>query len=140
MPILFGIWNFSFLNFILRNGGLAQLARAPALHAGGHRFDSDILHESPRRRGQKFIDILGQGAHKIQVLAHAERRNTTDGTMYRGGPGDGPLPGPFFLGRGEQYKRSGDKLDKGVWGMPRLPEATKDAISCENPRGSAHTN
>ena len=26
-------------------GGLAQLARAPALQAGGHRFDSDILHE-----------------------------------------------------------------------------------------------
>ena len=29
---------------IIRFGGLAQLARAPALHAGGHRFDSDILH------------------------------------------------------------------------------------------------
>ena len=28
-----------------RPGGLAQLARAPALQAGGHRFDSDILHE-----------------------------------------------------------------------------------------------
>ena len=28
-----------------KNGGLAQLARAPALHAGGHRFDSDILHK-----------------------------------------------------------------------------------------------
>ena len=27
------------------NGGLAQLARALALHARGHRFDSDILHE-----------------------------------------------------------------------------------------------
>ena len=26
------------------NGELAQLARAPALHAGGHRFDSGILH------------------------------------------------------------------------------------------------
>ena len=25
-------------------GGLAQLARALALHARGHRFDSDILH------------------------------------------------------------------------------------------------
>jgi hypothetical protein len=25
-------------------GELAQLARAPALQAGGHRFDSDILH------------------------------------------------------------------------------------------------
>ena len=29
----------------LKTGGLAQLARAPALHAGGHRFDSDILHD-----------------------------------------------------------------------------------------------
>ena len=25
-------------------GGLAQLARASALHAEGHRFESDILH------------------------------------------------------------------------------------------------
>ena len=30
----------------LWDGGLAQLARAPALHAGGHRFDSDILHKA----------------------------------------------------------------------------------------------
>ena len=29
------------------NGGLAQLARAPALHAGGQRFDSVILHKAP---------------------------------------------------------------------------------------------
>ena len=27
-----------------RNGGIAQLARAPALQAGGRRFDSDYLH------------------------------------------------------------------------------------------------
>ena len=27
-------------------GGLAQLARALAWHARGHRFDSDILHKS----------------------------------------------------------------------------------------------
>jgi hypothetical protein len=27
-------------------GGLAQLARALALQARGHRFDSDILHKS----------------------------------------------------------------------------------------------
>ena len=32
-----------------KNGGLAQLARAPALHAGGHRFDSDILHKAMLR-------------------------------------------------------------------------------------------
>ncbi len=36
-------------------------------------------------------------------------------------------------------QKDGDKLDKGVWGMPRLSEATKDAISCEKLRGSAHT-
>ena len=29
-----------------KTGGLAQLARASALHAEGHRFDSDILHFS----------------------------------------------------------------------------------------------
>ena len=30
---------------VLKNiGGLAQLARAPALHAGGQRFESVILH------------------------------------------------------------------------------------------------
>ena len=30
---------------LLTNGGLAHLARAPALQAGGNRFDSDILHK-----------------------------------------------------------------------------------------------
>jgi hypothetical protein len=28
----------------METGGLAQLARAPALHAGGQRFESVILH------------------------------------------------------------------------------------------------
>ena len=28
------------------NGGLAQMARASALHAEGHRFESDILHQN----------------------------------------------------------------------------------------------
>ena len=32
------------------------------------------------------------------------------------------------------------KLDKGVWGMPRLSEAKKDVISCEKSWGLAHTN
>ena len=35
-------------NLVLKQGGLAQLARAPALQAGGHRFDSDILHGNSR--------------------------------------------------------------------------------------------
>ena len=33
----------------LKAGGLAQLARALALQAKGHRFDSDILHKSSLR-------------------------------------------------------------------------------------------
>ncbi len=30
---------------LIINGGVAQLARAPALHAGGHRFESVHLHQ-----------------------------------------------------------------------------------------------
>ena len=29
----------------IKFGLLAQLARAPALHAGGHRFESDTVHK-----------------------------------------------------------------------------------------------
>src|SRR5690606_25312998 len=32
------------------------------------------------------------------------------------------------------------KVNKGTRGMPRLPEARKDATSCDKPRGSANTN
>ena len=39
-------------------GGLAQLARAPALHAGGQRFESVILHQVFSNKDQKFIDML----------------------------------------------------------------------------------
>ena len=31
-----------------------------------------------------------------------------------------------------------EKEEKGERGMPRLPEAKKDAVSCENARGSAN--
>ena len=34
------------MHYALKNGGLAQLARAPALQAGGQRFESVILHTS----------------------------------------------------------------------------------------------
>ena len=33
-----------------------------------------------------------------------------------------------------------EKEEKGERGMPRLPEARKDAVSCENARGSANRN
>ena len=37
------------------NGGIAQLARAPALQAGGRRFDSDYLHQKPLRRNSERL-------------------------------------------------------------------------------------
>ena len=38
--------NYYHLCIRKRDGGIAQLARAPALQAGGRRFDSDYLHNS----------------------------------------------------------------------------------------------
>ena len=32
------------------------------------------------------------------------------------------------------------KVSKGVWGMPRLLEATKDVVSCDKPWGFANEN
>ena len=45
-------------NATLNYGGLAQLARAPALQAGGQRFESVILHHA--FYGKKIFDILTQ--------------------------------------------------------------------------------
>jgi hypothetical protein len=44
-----------------KEGGLAQLARAPALQAGGHRFDSDILHQS-EEGGSKEVTPTSRGS------------------------------------------------------------------------------
>ena len=41
-------------------GGLAQLARAPALHAGGHRFDSDILHNQ-NNNTKDYLELFLKG-------------------------------------------------------------------------------
>ena len=44
-------WDYLFIVIVnVRIGGLAQLARAPALQAGGQRFESVILHVSVRKR------------------------------------------------------------------------------------------
>ena len=48
------------------SGGLAQLARALAWHARGHRFDPDILHPPPFSE-ESFFDILRQRRHKIRI-------------------------------------------------------------------------
>ena len=54
---------------ILQNGGLAQLARASALHAEGHRFDSDILHRSSFKQEDviHYGDSFGSSPTHLQV-------------------------------------------------------------------------
>ena len=47
----------------LLSGGLAQLARASALHAEGHRFDSDILH--------KYNEELKINSSSFQILGNS---------------------------------------------------------------------
>ena len=49
------------------SGGLAQLARAPALHAGGHRFDSDILH---RTTFSKVGEVEYTRRHPVESGGH----------------------------------------------------------------------
>ena len=51
--------SFDFGYSLMVKGGLAQLARAPALQAGGQRFESVILHIAHLLR-IKFFDILTQ--------------------------------------------------------------------------------
>ena len=54
-----------------KNGGLAQLARAPALQAGGQRFESVILHsvcENADRRSQSAI--IRNGREIFDILTH----------------------------------------------------------------------
>ena len=65
---------------IRQSGGLAQLARAPALQAGGHRFDSDILHTrtdgvrskkmAPWRIAQRFDAEKQRSSLNEIVLMH----------------------------------------------------------------------
>ena len=44
-------------NEILTYGGLAQLARAPALQAGGQRFESVILHHPVNRMTKAYATV-----------------------------------------------------------------------------------
>ena len=90
------------------SGGLAQLARALAWHARGHRFDPDILHHA--------------GTVRLRSLTYWNRKDCRKQTTHRCGASCCPAPG---------------KESKGAWWMPRLTEAMKDVTSCDNPRRGA---
>ena len=57
-----------------KTGGLAQLARAPALHAGGQRFESVILHRKGTKSGGTGETEHDRQTEDRQKAARAERR------------------------------------------------------------------
>ncbi len=63
-----------------RNGELAQLARAPALHAGGQRFESVILHdpldERRRMERRKTKDVCPCSLYPCSLLLNGKRSLT----------------------------------------------------------------
>ena len=78
----------------------------------------------------KFIDILGRSM-PFYAVCEVKRRNLSSRIEY------------IVMIKDYERARTAlavqcDKQEKGVWGMPRLPEAMKDVISCEKPRGTAH--
>ena len=53
-------------------GGVAQLARAPALHAGGQEFDSPHLHQGTKEDEQLECRYVKHNGRIAQVVrAHA---------------------------------------------------------------------
>ena len=107
--------------FFIIFGGLAQLARASALHAEGQRFESVILHHLAR---ETIFDMMKQKVKfskelKVYIKPHTLhwinwylRSNTT-------------IPMPTMK------KSVWKKVSKGAWRMPWLSEAMKDVISCD---------
>jgi hypothetical protein len=103
---------------LIEEGGLAQLARAPALHAGGQRFESVILHETQEKtyhvqrntyNWDKFIDILEEvKSRKEKTSSHLLCSNAKENDEK--------------------------KVSKGAWRMPWVSEAKKDVISCDKLR------
>ena len=53
-------------------GGLAQLARAPALHAGGQRFESVILHTA-------FVDLT---MYDLMIKCFNQKSQITNETIF----------------------------------------------------------
>ena len=58
-------------DYILLFGGLAQLARALAWHARGHRFDSDILHVSAC-----FLTAVGNHNYHLSPVNYPLRKSS----------------------------------------------------------------
>ena len=121
-------------------GGLAQLARASALHAEGQRFESVILHQlaakkarPKQRRPRGSGSRQGRKAETIFDMLCELLRSKSEFFLQG-----------LALSREAPYERYGSyrrvmkKVSKGAWRMPWLSEAMKDVISCDKLREGAN--
>ena len=85
------IITFQFGMHKTKYGGLAQLVRAPASHAGGLGFESLILHHTVRTRTRFFMK---QGSGTFFVYRRFCGRTARNGKRAKAGyhRGDGILP------------------------------------------------
>ena len=106
-------------------GELAQLARAPALHAGGQRFESVILHQIIQT-WIIFWLFTYWSTSLTDVLLETSNNHIVLGLMF------------FDILKENKVEKIQQlvllinelKVNKGAWWMPRLSEAMKDVISC----------
>ena len=133
-------------------GGLAQLARAPALHAGGQRFESVILHHSFEIcwfmiRWFKIIHHTSKNQKWI-VLWHIDTKQNSKETSFHCLQECRPVneiaiySWKYELLMPASLKATlhhiSKKVRKGAWRMPWLTEAMKDVISCDKLRVGAN--
>ena len=106
-------------------GGLAQLARAPALQAGGQRFESVILH---------FEVFLPRAIFDILKIKQVKVENELRTFFYECAIYAESIS-CLCIG---YTVYGGWEVDKGVRWMPWLLQAMKDVISCDKPRSGAN--
>ena len=97
--------------------GCSSVGRAPALQAGGRRFESGHLHQA-----RIESDVLASD----KLAAFFDNRRWRRSRVAR-----------RFFRRARREGRDRGQASKGGRRMPRRREAKKDVASCEKPRGAA---
>ena len=107
------------LEFITHKWGYSSVGRAPALHAGGRRFDSVYLHQT----------IM------LRIISERKRKRLRVQTGYD--PAITKVIALLQLNRDGRKFFSRRQVDKSIGWMPWRRKAMKDVVSCEKPRGEA---
>ena len=100
--------------------GYSSVGRAPALHAGGRRFDSVYLHQT----------IM------LRIISERKRKRLRVRTGYD--PAITKVIALLQLNRDGRKFFSRRQVDKSIGWMPWRRKAMKDVVSCEKLRGGAN--